>query len=99
MWEMMPNLALEGTVMVFEEAITPNEVEDHLKDMLDHPMDQKVDLIIVYPILGHPLMHLDVGFIELVSCIAPSFPANLITDLIMVVCSSVFMSKPPIHHC
>jgi hypothetical protein len=35
MWEMMPDSAPEGTVMVLGEAITPDEVENCLKDTLD----------------------------------------------------------------
>jgi hypothetical protein len=38
MWEMTLDSAAEGTVMVSREAITPDEVEDCLKDTLDHPM-------------------------------------------------------------
>jgi hypothetical protein len=34
MWEMTPNSVPEGMVMISGEAITPDEVEDHLKDML-----------------------------------------------------------------
>jgi hypothetical protein len=34
MWEMMPDSAPEGTVMVLREAITPGEVENCLKDTL-----------------------------------------------------------------
>jgi hypothetical protein len=34
----MPDSVLEGTVMVFGEAITPGEVEDRLKDTLDCSM-------------------------------------------------------------
>jgi hypothetical protein len=99
MWEMTPNLASEGTVMVFKEAITPGEVEDHLKDMLDRLTGQTTDLVIVYLVLGHPTMHPNVGFIKLVSGVTVSFPANPILDLIMVVHSSVFMSEPLICRC
>jgi hypothetical protein len=97
MWEMTPDSAPEGTVMVSGEAITPDEVEDRLKDMLDRPTGLTVDLVIVYPVLGHPPMCPDVGFIELVSCVAISFPTDPILDLIMVVFIPVFTSRSPIH--
>jgi hypothetical protein len=97
MWEMTPDSALEGTVMFSREAITPGEVEDRLKDMLDRPMGQTTDLVIVYLDPGHSLMHPDAGFIELVSRVAVSFPADSILDLIIVVHSLIFTSEPPIH--
>jgi hypothetical protein len=89
-------LSLEGTVMVSGEAITPGEVEDRLKDTLDHPMGQVADLVIVYLVLGHPPMRPDVGFIKLVSHVTITFPAYSFLDLIMVVRSSIFTSKPSI---
>jgi hypothetical protein len=46
--------APEGTVMIFEEAITPSEVEDCLKDTLEHPAGSTADLVLVYLFLGHP---------------------------------------------
>jgi hypothetical protein len=45
MWEMTPDSTSEGTVMVSGEAITPGEVEDHLKDMLDRPTGLTVNLV------------------------------------------------------
>jgi hypothetical protein len=83
MWEMTPDSVLEGTVMVSGEVITPDEVEDHLKDTLDRSMGQTTDLTIVYLISGHPSMRPDMGFIELVSRVTISFPADSILDLIM----------------
>jgi hypothetical protein len=96
MWEMTPDSVLEGTVMVSEEAITPDEVEDRLKDTMDCPTGQAVDLVIVYLVLGHPPMRPDVGFIKLVSHVAITFHAYSFLDLIMVVRSSIFTSKPSI---
>jgi hypothetical protein len=51
---MTPNSASEGTVMVFGEVITPDKVEDYLKDTLDRPTGQTADLIIVYLVSSHP---------------------------------------------
>jgi hypothetical protein len=82
MWEMMLDSVPEGTVTVSREGITPGEVEDHLKDTLDLLLGQVVDLIIAYPILGHPLMHPDVGFIELVNRVTFPFPTDSTLDLI-----------------
>jgi hypothetical protein len=98
MWEMMLDSAPEGTVMISREAITPGEVEDHLKDMLDRLTGLMVDLVIVYPVPGHPPMRSDVGFIELVSCIIISFPTDPILDLTIVVRSPIFMFESPIRH-
>jgi hypothetical protein len=44
-------------------------------------------------------MHPDVGFIELVSRVIITFPANSALDLIMVIRSLIFMSEPPICRC
>jgi hypothetical protein len=93
MWEMMLDSVPEGTVTVSREAITLGEVEDHLKDTLDLLMGQVVDLIIAYPILGHPLMHPDMGFIELVNRVTLPFPTDSTLNLIQVVHSPIFMSK------
>jgi hypothetical protein len=92
MWEMMPNSVPERMVMVSGEAITPGQVEDRLKDTMDRLTSPTMDLVIVYPVSGHPPMRLDAGFVELVSYITVSFPADPISDEIMVVCSPVFMS-------
>jgi hypothetical protein len=99
MWKMTPDSALEGTVMVSREAITPGEVEDHLKDMLDRPTGQMMDLVIMYLIPSHPPMRPDAGFIELVSRVVVSFPGDPILDLILVVRSLVFTSEPSICCC
>jgi hypothetical protein len=99
MWEMMPDLVPEGTVMVFGKAITPNEVEDRLKDTLDRWTGQTVNLVIVYLVSGHPPMRSDAGFIELISYVAISFPANPILDLTVVVHSLIFMSESLTRRC
>jgi hypothetical protein len=98
MWEMTPNSALEGMVMVSGEAITPSEVEDCLKDTLDRPMGQTTHLIIVYLVPGHPPMCSDVGFIELVRHVIVFFPANPILDLTMVFCCPMFTFESSIRH-
>jgi hypothetical protein len=95
---MMLDSAPKGMVMVFREAITPGEVEDHLKDTLDHLKCPMANLVIVYPVSSHSPMCPDAGFIELVSCVAVSSPANPSLDLIMVVCSPVFTFGSLIHH-
>jgi hypothetical protein len=84
MWEMTPDSVPEGMVMVYGEAITPSET---------------VDFVIVYLVPGHPSMHSDVGFIELVSRVIITFPANSALDLIMVIHSLIFTSEPPICRC
>jgi hypothetical protein len=98
MWEMTPDSASEGTVMIFGESITPDEVEDCLDDTLDRPTGQTTNLIIVYLVPGHPPMCSDVGFIELVRHVIVSFPANPILDLTMVFCSPMFTFESSIRH-
>ena len=49
--------------MVIDGAISPGEVEDRLEGA----MDSSSDLVIVYPVLSHPPMCLDTGFVALVS--------------------------------
>jgi hypothetical protein len=93
MWEMTPGSTPEGTVMISEEVITLDEVEDRLKDTLDRLTGPTADLVIVYPVSGHPPMRLDAGFIELVSYITVCFPADPILDLTMLVCSLVLTSE------
>jgi len=39
MWEMTLDSSLEGIVMVSDGAISPSEVEDHLKDILVRSLD------------------------------------------------------------
>lgn len=62
-WEMTPDSSPEGTVMVTDGAINLGEVEDRLEGA----MDSLSDLVIVYPVLSHPPMRLDAGFVALVS--------------------------------
>ena len=52
--------------MVSDGAISPGEVEDRLEGAVD----SSFDLVIVYLIPGHPLMHPDTCFVALVSCAA-----------------------------
>lgn len=94
MSEMTPDSASEGTVMVSGGAISPGEVEDRLKDTLGHPANPTSDLVIVYPVLGHPLMRSDTRIIELVSCVTIYLPAKPALDLTMVVCSPTSAFKP-----
>jgi hypothetical protein len=98
MWEMTSDSVPEGTMMVSEEAMTPNEVQDHLKDTMDHSTGQAMYLVIAYLVLGHPPMHPNMGFIELVSGVTTTLPADSTLDLIMVVHNPIYVqaSDPPL---
>ena len=67
MYRMMLDSMAEGTVMVTGEALSVGEMAQRIKEAMECPMDPSVDLALVYLVLGHPTMWLDVGFIELVS--------------------------------
>jgi len=73
MYKMMPNSTLEGTVMVASEALSVDKMAWCLKEAMEFLMDPLVDLALVYPVLGHPAMWPDVGFVELVSLLRVSF--------------------------
>ena len=67
MWKMTPYSTPEGTVMVAGEALSVDEMAQRLKEAMEFPTDPSVDLALVYPIPGHPVMWPNTGFIELVS--------------------------------
>ena len=73
MYKMMLDSAPEGMVMVTGKALSVGEMAQRLKEAMEFPMDPLVDLALVYPVLGHPAMRLDVGFVELVSLLRVSF--------------------------
>ena len=73
MYKMASNSTPEGTVMVADEALSVSEMAQCLKEAMEFSTDPSVDLALVYPVLGHPAMRLDVGFVELVSLLRVSF--------------------------
>ena len=73
MYKMMLDSTPEGTVMVAGEALSIGEMAQHIKEAMECLADPSVDLALVYPVLGHPSMWPDVGFVELVSLLRVSF--------------------------
>ena len=65
--------APEGAVMVAGEALSVGKMAQRLKEAMECSTDPSVDLALVYPVLGHPVMQPDVGFIELVSLLRVYF--------------------------
>jgi len=73
MYKMRLDSTPEGTVMVVGEALSVGKMAQCIKEAMDCLVDPSVDLALVYPVLGHPAMRPDVGFVELVSLLRVSF--------------------------
>ena len=73
MYEMTSDSAPVGTVMVAGEALSIGEMAQCLKEVMECPVDPSVDLTLMYPVMGHPTMRPDVGFVELVSLLGVYF--------------------------
>ena len=67
MYKMTPDFVPEGTVMLAGEALSISEMAQHIKEAMECLADPSVDLTPVYPLLGHPMMRLDEGFVKIVS--------------------------------
>ena len=67
MWKMTSDSMPEGMVMVAGEALSIGKMPQCLKEAMECPTGPSVDLAPVYPVLRHPTVLPDVGFIELVS--------------------------------
>ena len=67
MYKMKLDSAPEGMVMVAGEALNVGKTAQRIKEAMECLADPSVDLAPVYPVLGHPVMRPDVGFVELVS--------------------------------
>ena len=67
MWRMMLGSAPKGTVMVIGGALSVDEVEQRVKEVMESPGSSDPNIVPLYPVLGHPAMRPDMGFIELVS--------------------------------
>jgi hypothetical protein len=67
MYQMTPGSSPDGTVMLAGEALSVGEVEQHLKEAMEVPSSPSRALVLVYPVLRHPPMRSDAGFVEFVS--------------------------------
>jgi hypothetical protein len=64
---MAPSVPLEGTVLA-EEALPNAEIAQRIKEAMEAARDAAgVVLDFLYPVSGHPMTRLDVGFVEFIS--------------------------------
>ena len=69
--QMVSKASFEGTVLVDEE-LPPSEVAQRIKEAMEPSKDNAgVVLDFVYPVLGHPLMWPESGFIDFISSLSP----------------------------
>jgi hypothetical protein len=71
MYQMMPQSPPNGMVMLAGDALSIGEVEQRLKEATEVPVSLSGEIVPRYPVLGHPLMRSDAGFVEFLS--PPSF--------------------------
>ena len=65
--QMAPGASFEGTVLV-DEMLPPSKVAQRIKEAMEPSKDTAgVVLDFVFPVLGHPPMRLEPGFIDFVS--------------------------------
>ena len=64
---MAPEASLDGTTLA-EEALSPSEVAQCIKEVMEPPWDD-ADAILdfIYPVLGHPPMWPESGYIVFIS--------------------------------
>ena len=69
--QMVPGASFEGMVLI-DEALPPSEVAQRIKEAMEPSKDTAgVVLDHVYPVLGHPPMRPEPGFIDFVSSLSP----------------------------
>ena len=74
---MAPGASFGGTALV-DEALPPSEVAQRIKEAMEPSKDTAgVILDYVYPVLGHPPMRPELGFIDFVSFLSPCSPFYL----------------------
>ena len=68
---MVPKASFEGT-MLTDEALPPSEVAQRIKEAME-PTKDSVGAVLdfVYPVLGHPPMRPEPGFVNFVSFLFP----------------------------
>ena len=69
-YQMLPGASFEGTVLV-DKALPPSEVAQRIKEAME-PTKDSVGAVLdfVYPVLGHPPMRLEPGYIDFVSSLS-----------------------------
>ena len=64
---MAPEVALDGTALT-EGALSPSEVAQRIKEAMEPSQDNASTILdFVYPVLGHPLMRPELGYIVFIS--------------------------------
>ena len=64
---MVPRASLDGMALV-DEVLPPSKVAQRIKEVME-PLKDSAGIVLdfVYPVLGHPLMRLKLGFIDFIS--------------------------------
>ena len=67
LYTMAPGVLLEGTALT-EGALSPSEVAQCIKEAMEPPRDNVGAILdFVYPVLGHPSMRPELGYVVFVS--------------------------------
>ena len=77
LYQMVPEASFEGTVLV-DEALPYSKVAQRVKEAME-PTKDSVGAVLdfMYPVLGHPPMWPEPGFVEFVSFLSPCFSFHL----------------------
>ena len=71
LYQMVPGASFEGTPLA-DEALPPSEVAQHIKEAMEPTKDSAGAVLdFVYPVLGHPPMRPELGFVDFVSFLSP----------------------------
>jgi hypothetical protein len=66
-YQMMPRSSPDGMVILARDALSVGEVEQCLKEVTEVPSSPLGEIVPIYPVLGHPPMRPNAGFVEFVS--------------------------------
>ena len=71
LYQMVLEVSFEGTALT-DEALPPSEVAQRIKEVME-PAKDFVGAVLdfVYPVLGHPPMWPELGFVDFVSFLSP----------------------------
>ena len=73
---MVPGASLDGMALA-DEALSPSEVAQRIKETMEPSKDDAgIILDFVYPVLGHPPMWLELGYINFISSLSPCLLFN-----------------------
>jgi hypothetical protein len=70
LYQMVPEASFKGTVLV-DEALPYSKVAQLIKEAME-PMKDSAGAVLdfVYPVLGHPLMRPELGFVDFINFLA-----------------------------